>query len=140
MKRKDSPETESYKDAVWDFILEHCDITENGSLFVKFHTPNRTNFENRIIGRWIHNYHRGDPRQKEAVATEKQKVFTEQRESKKQKYKREKAERRAKSNQIKAMVKWTSWYNDLGSKGFFGKAYRFIAILIWKAKPDDIDK
>ena len=51
-----------YKQAVWDYFMEHCDITPNGSYFIKFHTDNQRNFENHIIGRWKHNYHRDDPR------------------------------------------------------------------------------
>ena len=59
-------EIASYKDAVWAYILEHCDIEDNGTLFVKFHCKGRGSFENHIVGRWKYGYHRGDPRAREA--------------------------------------------------------------------------
>ena len=49
-----------YIDAVWDFIIEHCDLTKEGSYFVKFHTENKKEFNRRILAR-IKGYHRGDP-------------------------------------------------------------------------------
>ena len=55
-------ELKTYKQAVWDFILEHCDITDEGSHFVKFHIKNRRNFENRVKARWKYDYHRKDTR------------------------------------------------------------------------------
>jgi len=68
-------ELESYKDAVWDYMLEHCDVTSRGSFFVKFHTSGRVEFQKHIRGRWKYNYHRKDERmdfthlQKEKDAT-----------------------------------------------------------------------
>jgi hypothetical protein len=52
---------EEWKQAVWDYLLEHSDITNGGSLFVKFHTDSRYKFENRIIAR-VQGYHRKDKR------------------------------------------------------------------------------
>jgi hypothetical protein len=40
-----------YKDAVWNFLLEHSDITKGGALFITFHTSNRADFERRINAR-----------------------------------------------------------------------------------------
>lgn len=57
---------ESYQDAVWSYLLEHCDIAQGGTLFVKFHTRGRTEFESHVGARWKHGYHRGDPKAKEA--------------------------------------------------------------------------
>lgn len=48
-----------YRHAVWDFILEHCDIEKSGALFIKFHASNRKDFERRIHSR-IKGYHRED--------------------------------------------------------------------------------
>jgi hypothetical protein len=59
-------ELQSYKDAVWSYLLEHCDLTERGQLFVKFHTTGRPEFEKHVRARWKYGYHRGDPKQKEA--------------------------------------------------------------------------
>src|SRR6266851_929311 len=54
-------ELASYQDAVWSYLLEHCDLTTDGALFVKFHTSDRATFEKRIRARWKYGYHRGDP-------------------------------------------------------------------------------
>jgi len=54
-------ELASYKDAVWSYLLEHCDLKKNGTLFVKFHTQDRATFEKHIKSRWKYGYHRGDP-------------------------------------------------------------------------------
>jgi hypothetical protein len=60
------PDLTSYKDAVWDFLLEHSDITHGGALFAKFHTSHRADFERRIKARQK-GYHRKDPKTKECV-------------------------------------------------------------------------
>jgi hypothetical protein len=57
---------QAYKDAVWSYLLEHCDLTERGHLFVKFHTNSREEFEKHVAARWLYGYHRGDPKAKEA--------------------------------------------------------------------------
>jgi hypothetical protein len=90
---KQNEELETYKDAVWDYMLEHCDITESGSFFVKFHTSGRVAFEKHIKGRWKYNYHRKDERsnfthkQKEIDATARKKAHKARKESKKHKHK-----------------------------------------------------
>lgn len=62
-------------DAVWAFVVEHCDITERGAYFVKFHASGRADFEKRVRARLKYGYHRIDDRtgfnnrQKEADAT-----------------------------------------------------------------------
>ena len=87
-----NPELESYKDAVWDFMLEHCDLTERGSLFVKFHASDRRNFENRIKARWKYDYHRKDERsnfnnrQKEIDATARKQAHLDRKESKRRQH------------------------------------------------------
>jgi hypothetical protein len=52
---------DSYRDAVWSYLLEHCDLEKSGALFVKFHTSDRRIFERHIKARWKFGYHRGDP-------------------------------------------------------------------------------
>jgi hypothetical protein len=61
----------SYQDAVWSYLLEHCDLTKDGALFVKFHTSDRATFEKRIRARWKYGYHRGDPVAKNETHLEK---------------------------------------------------------------------
>lgn len=94
-------ELESYKDAVWDFMLEHSDITKGGALFVKFHTDNRKKFENRIIGRWKYNYHRGDPRLKEKQHEDTRQQFEKDKHEKEEKYKAERKARIEALNKVK---------------------------------------
>ncbi len=64
-------ELASYQDAVWSYLLEHCDLTKDGALFVKFHTDDRATFERRINARWKSGYHRGDPVAKNETHLEK---------------------------------------------------------------------
>jgi len=91
MQKRDE-QLETYKDAVWDYILEHCDITPNGSYFVKFHTTDRQSFEKHIKGRWKYNYHRHDDRmnfthkQKEIDATARRKAHLDRKAVKQRKY------------------------------------------------------
>lgn len=87
-----STREQKYKDAVWDYLLEHSDITKGGSLFVKFHTKSRSVFEGHVNSR-IGGYHRGDPVVREKILVEKtvQHVLTKK--SKKEKWKATKEER-----------------------------------------------
>src|SRR5262245_51125820 len=85
---------DSYKTAVWDYLLEHSDITPGGSLFVKFHTDNRASFERRIAAR-MRGYHREDPRAKEQVKDARQQAFQAKKQTKKTRYLEQKAMRRA---------------------------------------------
>lgn len=50
-----------YIEAVWDYCVEHSDLTKEGSYFVKFHTDSKVDFNKRILAR-LKGYHRGDPR------------------------------------------------------------------------------
>lgn len=43
--------------AVWDYIEEHSDITQNGTLFIKFHSSGFKEFYGRINSR-MNGYHR----------------------------------------------------------------------------------
>lgn len=74
--KNECPDLEEYKAAVWQFILEHCDVTEKGSYFVKFHCSSRRNFENRLKGRYRHNYSRIDDRTGETPQEKEQRATT----------------------------------------------------------------
>lgn len=67
---EEHPDVVAYKQAVWDFLLEHCDLMPRGSFFFKFHASGRADLEKRIRARWKYNYHREDTKAKEAVAVE----------------------------------------------------------------------
>lgn len=66
-----------YKNAVWDFLLEHSEITTTGKVFIKFHTDGKKNFENRVIGRWKYNYHREDVGAKAERVKEQKRQYKE---------------------------------------------------------------
>lgn len=97
---KKSPTTQEWKDAVWDYLIEHSDVTENGALFVKFHTSSRYNFENRIKARAVYGYHRDDnrlnmtTREKEALHLKRTKEHQVSKETRKMKWKAGAEERR----------------------------------------------
>lgn len=92
---KYNPDINGYKQAVWDFMMEHCDVLGGGSFFVKFYVKDRRHFENRVIGRWKHNYHRGDPNERPMLSEKIRKELTEKREAKRDERDRRKAERRS---------------------------------------------
>ena len=77
-----------YQDAVWDYIMEHCDITESGIYFVKFHTKNRKQFEGHIFNR-VDGYHREDPISKEVAGVAISEMFKKDKQYKKNRYIRE---------------------------------------------------
>ena len=62
---------EKYKDAVWEFLLEHCEVTSKG-VFVKFGAKGREDFERRITAR-LEGYHRIDPKAVEQYHLERRK-------------------------------------------------------------------
>jgi hypothetical protein len=62
---------DSYKNAVWSYLLEHSDLERSGALFVKFYTDDRETFERRIKARWKSGYHWGDPVAKNETHLEK---------------------------------------------------------------------
>lgn len=104
-----SPSLKEYQNAVWDFLIEHSDITERGSLFVKFHTTGRQNFEKRVLARAVHNYHRDDPRlglttkQKDELHRTKRKAHEVSKETRKIKWKASIEERRATFERLRQM-------------------------------------
>lgn len=64
--------TQQLEDAIWDYIMEHSDVTPNGTIFVKFHVTKKSKFIGHIISR-AHGYHRGNPDTKYIKALIKQK-------------------------------------------------------------------
>lgn len=92
---------ETWKQALWDFILEHCEITGRGSIFVKFHTSGRADLEKRIRARWKYGYHREDVRAKEAVAVGRHDTHEVKKKQKYEKWKADKDERRRVMEELK---------------------------------------
>lgn len=92
---KYTEDIKGYQDAVWDYLMEHCDITDKGAFFVKFHTDSKKDFLNRILGRWKYNYHRSDPIVRHQIGQERKKKFLTEKEQKRQAYLQSKKERRA---------------------------------------------
>lgn len=86
-----TPEIRGYMNAVWHYFMEHCDITENGNFFIKFHCDNQRSFENHVTGRWKYNYHRDDPVKVYDKGKELQQKHLQEKEVKKQKWKELKA-------------------------------------------------
>lgn len=108
-----SPTLKQYQDAVWDFLIEHSDITDRGALFVKFHTSGRDNFEKRVRARAIHNYHRDDSRlglttrEKEELHKTKSKAHQVSKETRRIKWKATAEERKATFDRLRAMQERT---------------------------------
>lgn len=99
---KYTPDIRGYQDAVWDFLMEHCEVLDSGALFIKFHTDGKQNFINRVLSRWQYNYHREDPKAKCLVAETRRAVFDEKRAEKKKKLD---FERKRRHDMRKAMLK-----------------------------------
>ena len=107
---------DTWKQALWDFVLEHCEMLDSGTLFVKFHTSGRADLEKRIRARWKYNYHREDVRGKEGTHETKQEIFKRDKKLKNEIWKAEKKERirvleRVKrSNERRIFLrKWLGW-------------------------------
>lgn len=90
---KYTEDIKGYQAAVWDFLLEHSEITESGNIFIKFHTDGKRNFENRVLGRWKHNYHREDVTAKAQKIEEQKILHKEEQKRKKEKYRADKKAR-----------------------------------------------
>lgn len=91
---KYTPDIKGYQEAVWDFLMEHCEVLDSGAVFIKFHTDGRHNFENRILSRWKYNYHREDPKAKIELANTKRKAFQAHKEAKATKWEAERGRRK----------------------------------------------
>lgn len=115
-KQADS-DLRAYKQAVWDYLLEHSDLMESGALFVKFHTKDRKTFENHIKARQVYGYHRTDPREREKEISQKRSVFEAKKREKSVRWEQEKLRRKIQRN-----IKIVGWRN---------KTSRFLKSL-WK--------
>lgn len=107
-----SNKTQRYKDAVWEFLLEHCDITQGGSYFVKFHTSSRANFEKRVYAREKFGYHREDVVAKQQKATNTKDEFLQKKEEKAKRWEQTKKESQERQRIIKRnlkLLKWLRW-------------------------------
>lgn len=107
MSRKShQPTLEEWKEATWQYLLEHCDITDGGALFVKFHTDSRKSFERRIRAR-VNGYSRVDSRlnctteEKEELHVTLRKQQVTKKKVKHEKWKADAAERRRIFNEVK---------------------------------------
>jgi hypothetical protein len=96
---------QKYKDAVWDFVFEHCDVTNGGSLFVKFHTPHRKNFEKRVYAR-LNGYHREDVKKKKFKAQTLKQEEMDKKIAKLEKYN----ERKKRIKKYKKLPFFMKWY------------------------------
>lgn len=93
-KSNKKEDLKSYRQAVWDYVVEHSDLTPNGAYFVKFHVKNRNVFEGHVEARWKKNYHRNDdrlggvsPREKERIASERAAAAEGKKKEKREKWK-----------------------------------------------------
>lgn len=90
--QKENKKLIEYQDAVWSYMLEHCDIQKSGALFVKFHTKSRSAFNGHINAR-IAGYHRGDPEERGREAETVSIQHIGKKKSKNEKWKADKNER-----------------------------------------------
>lgn len=102
-----------YKNGVWSFMLEHCQILPSGKMRVIFDTDSQDNFEKRVWARYKNIYHRGDPASKQEIIQEKREEFLSKKESRKMKYQTEKRERREKQGIIKKQIETVTLINKL---------------------------
>lgn len=61
-------EYEGFRQAIWDYLMDHSEIVSGGNFFVKFHMSNRVEFEKHVVARMVYGYHRNNPIEKEAEA------------------------------------------------------------------------
>jgi hypothetical protein len=132
---KDPIDYQKYKDAVWSFILEHCDITSNGSLFIKFHTDNRQNFEKRVWARYKHNYHRESPEEKQKLSIQIKDQRQKEKDALNAQYLADKAKRRAEQQLLLKRVGWDNWYQSLSRRPFLERTAGYIKANIWNRRP-----
>jgi hypothetical protein len=111
-----SKDLTTYKDAVWDYLLEHSEITQGGALFVKFHTKGRRAFEGHVEAR-AKGYHREDPRAKEQVKEARQQAFQAKKQAKKTRYLEQQAMRRAVKRVARVNWRRRVWRRVMGFLG-----------------------
>lgn len=111
-----TPDITGYKKAVWDFLLEHCDMLPSGALFVKFHIDSRHTFENRVLGRWKHNYHRDGFRERKNDHQELRKATEEEKAAKRAKWLKDRQDKALRRAEAKVLPKWKRIINILTEK------------------------
>lgn len=94
METKENPTLQAYKDAVWDFLVEHSDILPSGAYFFKFHASDRRNVENRIQGRLKYGYHREDTKEKQGIANVRRHDFESKKEEKARRWENDRIRRK----------------------------------------------
>ena len=115
---KKNKQLQDYQQAVWDYVLEHCEITQSGVYFIKFHTKNKKQFEGHIFNR-LDGYHREDPIEKEVTGIAKQTKHKKDKLDKKYTYKVAKQKRME-------LIKWNGRVNKANKwlkpiLNFYGK-------------------
>lgn len=116
MNQKDSAELEAFKQGLWVYLLDHCEIEKSGVMFVKFHSAGRIEFERKIASRAL-GYFRNDPVVKGAVAETKNRVWIDEKKLKQQRYYISREERLAALEIVKRRNEWhaMSWHQKLTS-------------------------
>ena len=107
-KEYESRQVKEYRDGVWDFILEHCDVLDSGTIFVKFHMSHRKDFEKRVKARLM-GYHREDVKKKKFKTETLKQEFMDKKLKKHQAY----LERKRKFKKIEKSNSLMKWYYKL---------------------------
>ena len=115
-------ELQKLRDAYWSYILEHCEVQEGGTMFVKFHTRTRTMFEGHVNAR-MKNYHREDPVKKEEFIIKKQEDFKTEKARKSYIYKLNKKLRKEKMSEIQKAVEKVAERNRRIARSFVWRLY-----------------
>lgn len=110
---EENEEMKKYKNALWDFMLEHSRILRSGTMRVIFDTPNRRNFEKRVNARLLYNYHREDTVAKQDLIDTIQTDWDTKKQIRREKYQNDKKMRREKLGQISEELKKVAVYNSL---------------------------
>lgn len=105
MNTKDSAELAAFKQGLWVYLLDHCEIEKSGVMFVKFHSAGRSEFERKIASR-ARGYFRNDPVAKGAVAEKKHRVWIDEKKLKQQRYYISRQERLAALEIVKRRNEW----------------------------------
>ena len=89
-----SRDIQGYKQAVWDFMLEHSDVQESGAMFIKFHTSGKDNFQKRVFARWQYGYHRENVTEKDQKQIDLRTEYTQRKIDKEVRWETYKQERK----------------------------------------------
>lgn len=117
---EETEEIKKYKNALWDFMLEHSRILRSGTMRIIFDTPNRRNFEKRVNARLLYNYHREDTVVKQDLINSIQTDWTTKKQARREKYKNDKKNRREMLEEINKAIKKVEEFNALPKwKRFF---------------------